>query len=1239
MTSVLVAPGAFHLAAAVLAGFDPDTLRPFGQPAEGDLGRMLEDSTVEEVGDQTIWTLTNGARQRALTALGTRERMAAALAANTPQEVLAAAASLQLKIGQWLERKLPTPESELSLDDLREWRQVLEWFSVVESNPQLDQRLARAVKAKEVLQPFRQLSEHFHGRREELAKLERGLFGDVARLPGWLQRQLPALSLIRRALNRLEALLPFLVASRIMSFLLRLLRRRPIMVYGPGGVGKSSLIAKFIVDSVRERGALFVYLDFDQQGLMAETPWLALEAIEQLKWQLPDREETLNNLAASIRSAAKKSGSFTGDLRLSLIGNLALPGGLLGLDRPLLLVLDTFEEVQKRGRALQESILEFLEGALESIPGVCAVIVGRDALPESTVDLIRLKELEWPAAEAYLVDRGISDASTRRFIYDRVGGTPLHLRLAATLVLREGQQGLNEAALDKELIAGRLYRRILAHIDQDDVRKIAHPGLVLRRITPELIREVLSGPCGLGTIDEAEAERLFGELSRQVDLVTLDGGALRHRQDVRRDMLRLLRAERGDTTRQIEELAVTYYASRSSTAERAEEIYHLLSLGRSSALIDARWNGDCAQYLRSAVDELDGPARSWLAARVGGAIGEAAAAEADLETWERYAARTVSDYLGAGKVENAIATLNERRDRSANSPLREIEIEALLRHGEVQTALDVARKGLLSNDPLPFAIRCAEIEPKVLNKPLPDGLANRFDELAGANTARPVEIAALGLQLIDNYADQPPLARRLSENLHAFLKEQSPSVFLSDPTLCRRIAAQLGEMYPGMAGRILTAVGLDEAITVRLRPFMAPVMAAWDRDAAQREAFQAAGSMEAGKMLDRWLAQGPIPDAVAVGFSSLLKQYWLIPEREELEARSKLRIAANAWRRQRGPAFLLSGTDLARAEQFEDLSQAEEEFLRACREQREQYLLAKAEKAKKWSRRNAVIAFATASWGLFGLFQAWRARQSREELEAAKAEALRERNLFVHELARFRPALLIRDGRLDQPTPNWRVLEEDRALIEQNARAVGRMENSAGSLGTAFLVTDDIVITLINVVSGQGSAGGGDSDVWRANGSTWVNFRAEVSAKEALNIPTRELVWRATTAAGLQVAAFRLQRSPYPNGALTVAPSVDLRSGMAVYLVSHPRREGESPDELAKLRLADARSGVKRVTPGFITEVTAGEIAYDCFASEGSEGAPVIELSTNRVVAVHAGKGRGRLIGPLPRELSRPGRV
>ena len=43
----------------------------------------------------------------------------------------------------------------------------------------------------------------------------------------------------------------------------------------------------------------------------------------------------------------------------------------------------------------------------------------------------------------------------------------------------------------REVLQGVLFRRILGHIHTPEIRQLAHPGLVLRRITPDLIKEVL----------------------------------------------------------------------------------------------------------------------------------------------------------------------------------------------------------------------------------------------------------------------------------------------------------------------------------------------------------------------------------------------------------------------------------------------------------------------------------------------------------------------------------------------------------------------------------------------------------------------------------------------------------------------------------------------------------------------------------------------------------------------------
>jgi hypothetical protein len=108
----------------------------------------------------------------------------------------------------------------------------------------------------------------------------------------------------------------------------------------------------------------------------------------------------------------------------------------------------------------------------------------------------------------------------------------------------------------------RLYQRLLHHITDPEVRKLAHPGLVLRRITPGIIRDVLAEPCGLEVEDAVAAQRLFERLRNQVSLVApAEPGILRHRPDVRRMMLPLILEDKPEQARRIQERAVTFMSS------------------------------------------------------------------------------------------------------------------------------------------------------------------------------------------------------------------------------------------------------------------------------------------------------------------------------------------------------------------------------------------------------------------------------------------------------------------------------------------------------------------------------------------------------------------------------------------------------------------------------------------------------------------------------------------------------
>nr|MCU0903713.1 hypothetical protein [Tabrizicola sp.] len=84
------------------------------------------------------------------------------------------------------------------------------------------------------------------------------------------------------------------------------------------------------------------------------------------------------------------------------------------------------------------------------------------------------------------------------------------------------------------------FTRILNRLPEQDLQALANPGLVLRRVTPELILDVLAEPCGLPAgLDLVGARKLFERLVKMVWLVkpTAEAGVVEHIPDLRRRML------------------------------------------------------------------------------------------------------------------------------------------------------------------------------------------------------------------------------------------------------------------------------------------------------------------------------------------------------------------------------------------------------------------------------------------------------------------------------------------------------------------------------------------------------------------------------------------------------------------------------------------------------------------------------------------------------------------------------
>jgi hypothetical protein len=265
----------------------------------------------------------------------------------------------------------------------------------------------------------------------------------------------------------------------------------------------------------------------------------------------------------------------------------------------------------------------------------------------------------------------VTDEAVARRLVKSFGGVPLSLKLVATLLaqdpdaLKAGNVPKGRGAwfvrLSDEVIQGQLYERVLEHIKDDQVRRLAYPGLVLRRITAEVILEVLNDPCELGLQTMDEAATLFDGLGREVSLVAIDAtdGALVHRSDLRRVMLRLMMESDPIRVRTIREAAIAYYDSQPSRRGVAEATYHRLALGQSvdgSILRDPEIRGS----LQAAISEFSIAVQLDLST-LGFDVSDEVRAQASREQRDTSVASQVEDMLqyGPTSLENAKRLVDE----------------------------------------------------------------------------------------------------------------------------------------------------------------------------------------------------------------------------------------------------------------------------------------------------------------------------------------------------------------------------------------------------------------------------------------------------------------------------------------------------------------------------------------------------------------------------------------------------
>ncbi|WP_262387221.1 ATP-binding protein [Streptomyces sp. TRM49041] len=836
----------YRQAACLLTSFDPKKLRLPGErePTGRAVTELAADCTATGMADRMEWALTPEVREEALRSLAGPEEALRVLEHNigaSPEEQGPERVCLNGLRGE------APHTSGADTEELSDILQAVLWLSLVPGmSGQPDPGAVRhELELARILQPLERLVQApFVGREEQLAELRRYL-GDSAG---------------GTAAGRAAA--------------------PPVVVHGPGGMGKSTLLAHFLLDSLRtgeggnECGGVrtfpfpFTYIDFERPTLSVHEPvTLVAETARQLGIQYPAFRAELDALADECQEAAR--GQRADEERVIELNRLAAtragPGRLSSQqflvmaseresalfrrvgevlrravapgDPPFVVVIDSFEEAQDRGSPALGRIWAAFLALHEVYPRLRVVISGRapvghpaaGALPRE----IELHDLDPEASVALLLSSGVADPELARVLAERVGGHPLSLRLAARAAALAGGDAASLRELigslparrrdffrrvDQMLVQGILYERILQHIPDADVRRLAHAGLVLRLITPEVVREVLAGPCGVAVPGPEKARRLFDALSR-LDLVEPAAGpeSVRVRSDVRAIMLRLADRDPASVSDEVERSAVAYYAGRDGLQARAEEIYHRLRLDEDPRTVEGRWLPGVERLLAGAQDELSPRAAALLTAhRHGERASDLVMAEADQEDWERIAAREVEDLLAQGFTEEALARLAERRPWTPCSPLHALLAEALSRAGRLAEARRVASDAI---EPALLS-RCAERELELLL--LSARLSEEDGDLDSADRdLRLAEDVAIGLgqdleamgallarARLDGSAEVPD--READTRLARRLRQVPDAVLADQPLLVRAVASQVYTLDARALDHAVDLVGLPE---------------------------------------------------------------------------------------------------------------------------------------------------------------------------------------------------------------------------------------------------------------------------------------------------------------------------------------------------------------------------------------------------------------------------------------------
>jgi hypothetical protein len=823
---------ALRTAGAVLTSFDPATLAPYHPPGsfDEDARFTLFSEVVPVEGSELRCRLTTGTRRRALerlkstTPAETRRRLAEALAANPrPTD------PTQKMLDAIIEGHAPDPKT-LQREQLGAFAIAAEWLGGIVDGLPMPADIAQFIGRADLLDPLQRLvGAKFVGREDELRRLADHVGElDVDRSGGILAT---AGQYLRRGGIALDEVYG---------------GRRPLFLYGAGGVGKSSLVARFILNHATSESTTlpFVLLDVDRPSINPLRPLTFLvEALEQLALQLSGLQRPARQLAARILESLRARETValetiidSSDPLLRQFGDLIAPQTE---NRALLFIIDTFEEVQFLGPDAVGLVTRFLMQLGRVVPQVRIVVCGRARPTDKLFFTLEVTELPPEPAAALLVEylkknrKPLPTPAQIDEVVETIGGNPMVLNLAARLIaeqdltgaLKEGSKGWLYK-VRTEAIQARLFGRVLEHVHDDDARKLAFPGLLVRRVTAPLILEVLAGPCKLAITTPVEAAQLLQKMASEIALVTRDktDGSLIYRADIRRVMLETVgSAVSAETAREIDTLAVTFWSKQPGLIARAEDLYHRLRLDQTPTTLDSHWDPQLESLTRGALGEIPEKARTWLATKLDITVTADARVDALQGDWEIQAARTARRLLQDGQPASALQVLRERKER-LGSRVPALEMRALYALDRLDELVQVGHPAIqkASEDgdaPGEAEIRLLTALAFERQTELEDArreatAASDVADAAGLNEWRFRSLVQrLRLDRRERRTQTPEYQQRL--HLASQVSKLVDYSVFNDPALLRDAAAELGDVEPDLLRRAVDELGEEILQTSR----------------------------------------------------------------------------------------------------------------------------------------------------------------------------------------------------------------------------------------------------------------------------------------------------------------------------------------------------------------------------------------------------------------------------------------